>query len=248
MNNINKYDEYDENYNFEDEFKKLRESLNQKYKTKINKEEKDFDVKYIEDYDNLNFYKRNEICEEEFIERIKNIDKFFFDDYKKIEEHELIELNKEVENKPLFEIVCFYKYDYIKKKGLFVKFVNENENTKKIILRNKFDVQYEYNYNDFYIYGKIKDFSKKDDFRKKMELFLKCNSIVVKKKKNIDKIDMDETIKEINNNDEDDTEELKENKIILNEKINQLKENEEFEEMDERKIEFINSIINKKIK
>ncbi len=159
-------------------------------------------------------------------------------------EEEFIELNKEVENKPLFEIVCFYKYDYIKKKGLFVNYIiNEDIGYKKIILKNKFDVHYEYNYNDYYFYGKIKDFSKKDDFRKNMELILKCNSIVVKRKKVIEKKDIEETIKELNDNDEDDNEEINNNNLQEN-KI----QNDEFEELDERKIEFINSIINKKLR
>lgn len=231
---------YDENYDFESEFNKIKSSFINKLNKKdsINRNENiELDVRDLEEFELL--YEPKIINEEEYIEIIKNSDKFFFDDYKKINEDDLISLKENKEEKPNFEIICYFKFNYYRKRGIFEDYDHEK---KIVLLKNKFDNKQLINIESYYLYGKIKDYSKKDDFRKNMELFLKCSSIVVKRKKIIDNnnniSNNEKLIKELNDNDEDEDEEI--SKV-------QKEENKE-DIMDEKKIEFINSIITKKIK
>ncbi len=248
-NNDNKNIELEESERLEEEFNRIRMMIQNKYKNKQKEQntEMDFDVKYIE-YEGIYGLNQILIDENEYIERIKNMDKFFFDDYKKIDEDKLKELmDKKKEGSPDFEIVCFFKYNFIRQKGFFEEY---QEKEKVLILKNKFEHQKVIDFDKYYLYGKIRSYGNRDDFRRKMELFLKCHSIVVKKRKNINNDDKnnEKLIKELNESDDIDENDYfledKNNKIENNENI----EKEDLEEMDERKIEFINSIINKVIR
>ncbi len=248
-NNDNNIIDLKESEALEEEFNRIRMMIQNKYKNKQKEQntEMDFDVKYIE-YEGIYGLNQILIDENEYIERIKNMDKFFFDDYKKIDEYKLKELmDKKKEGSPDFEIVCFFKYNFIRQKGFFEEY---QEKEKVLILKNKFEHQKVIDFDKYYLYGKIRSYGNRDDFRRKMELFLKCHSIVVKKRKNLNNNNNDDEnneklIKELNENDD-----MEENDYFLEEKNDKIEniEKEYLEELDERKIEFINSIINKVIR
>lgn len=119
---------YDENYDFESEFNKIKSSFINKLNKKdsINRNENiELDVRDLEEFELL--YQPKIINEEEYIEIIKNSDKFFFDDYKKINEDDLISLKENKEEKPNFEIICYFKFNYYRKRGIFEDYDHEKK-------------------------------------------------------------------------------------------------------------------------
>ncbi len=200
----NDLDILDENYDFEEEFRKIRMNFREKIKNKerINRnEEIELDTKYLEVNEALESeYRNKKIEEEEYIQIIKNSDKFFFDDYKKLDEEDLMSLKEKKEERPNFEIICYFHFHYYRKKGIFEDY---DKNTKMLTLKNKIENQQVINTEHYYLYGKIKEYGKKDDFRKNMELILKCSSMVVKRKKNDENKNNEKLIQELNDSDEE---------------------------------------------
>ncbi len=244
--------------NFEEEFKKIRDYKALRLKNK-NIKDYNFDVKEVE-FDREEYLANKfKISEKEYIKSIKEIDLFYFDDFIKMDEESIKEvLKSEVD----FQLNCFFIFDYIIKKG---KVVNYDEESKIITLKTKNDIELFVDYRYHYIYGRINNVVRKTEFRKKMELFLKCKSIIVKKRKNDDNTDNDnnnqnnkiknELLKELSDeedsaealeeiNDEKDSTKSLEEEECMKVFNDVLKLNLKFEE--KKKIDLINSVLNNK--
>lgn len=197
-----------EDLNFEEEFRRLREknkinsSLTKsmilatpKQSTREYAKDYHFDVRYVEFDRDEYLENKHKITEEEYIKSIKDINLFYFDDFVKMNE----DLIKEVLTTNVdFQLNCFFMFDYSIKSG---RLFNYNEDSQIITLKMKNDIEFFVDYKYHYVYGRIHNNQRKTEFRKRMELFLKCKSIVVKRRmNNKEHLEKEEQFEEDKNN------------------------------------------------
>lgn len=230
-----------EDLNFEEEFMKLREKNKINASSTIPKQstggyakDYNFDVRYVEFDRDEYLENKHKITEEEYIKSIKDINLFYFDDYVKMNEDSIKEvLTTNVD----FQLNCFFMFDYSIKSG---RLFNYNEDSQIITLKMKNDIEFFVDYKYHYIYGRIHNNQRKTEFRKRMELFLKCKSIVVKRRKNNNEhLEKEEQF-------EEQLEEDKNNKKKIKEHL--FKEDSDSEESDEKREEEYTKVLNDVLK